>query len=84
MHRVRGASGDVLARGPGFPPNLSPRAPPSPPVSTLPQHHLPMKVALMGVEGFLAGTLQTDDTVLLGIHSTKYAEGTWYRIWSPT
>ena len=32
MHRVRGASGDVRARGPGFPPHLSPRAPPSPPV----------------------------------------------------
>ena len=35
MHRVRGTSGDVLAREPGFPPDLSPRAPPSPPVSTL-------------------------------------------------
>ena len=38
MHRVRGASGDLLARGPGFPPDLSPRALPSPPVSTLPKH----------------------------------------------
>ena len=36
MHLVRGASGDVLARGPGFLPDLSPRAPPSPPVSPLP------------------------------------------------
>ena len=38
MHRVRGASGAVLARGPSFPPDLSPRALPSPPVSTLPKH----------------------------------------------
>ena len=30
MHRVRGASGDVLARGPGFPPDLSPVRPPRP------------------------------------------------------
>ena len=40
MRRVRGASGAVLARGPGFPPDLSPRAPPWPPVSTpwVPKH----------------------------------------------
>ena len=38
MHRVRGAAGEVLARETGFPPDLSPRAPPSPPVSTLPKH----------------------------------------------
>ena len=37
MHRVRGASGAVLARGPGFPPDIIPRAPPSPPVSTPPE-----------------------------------------------
>ena len=37
MYRVRGASGDVLARGPGFPPDLSPRAPPSPPVFSPPE-----------------------------------------------
>ena len=29
-----GASGDVLAWEPGFPPEISPRAPPSPPVFT--------------------------------------------------
>ena len=38
MHRIRGASGAVQARGPGFPPDLSPRARPSPPVFTLPKH----------------------------------------------
>ena len=43
MRRVRGASGDVRARGPGFPPDLSPRAPPSPPVSAA--------VSEVGVEG---------------------------------
>ena len=36
MRRVRGASGDVLARGPGFSPDIdiAPRAPPSAPVPT--------------------------------------------------
>ena len=38
MHGFGGASGDVWARGPGFPPDLSPRAAPSPPVSSLPKH----------------------------------------------
>ena len=38
MHRVRGASGDVLARGPGFPPDLSPARPPRPLFPPLPKH----------------------------------------------
>ena len=42
MHGFGGASGDVLARGPGFPPDRSPHAPPSPPVSTL-QIHPPLR-----------------------------------------
>ena len=37
MHRVRGASGAVQAWRPGFPSYLSPRAPPSPPVSHPPE-----------------------------------------------
>jgi len=38
VHGFRGASGGVPARGPGVSPDLSPRAPPSPPVFTLPKH----------------------------------------------
>ena len=38
MHGVRGASGGVPARGPVFPPNLRPRAPPSPRLFSLRNH----------------------------------------------
>ena len=38
MHGVRGASGGVPARGPGFSPDICPPARPSPPVFTLRKH----------------------------------------------
>ena len=38
MHGVRGTSGDVRVLGPGFLPDLRPRAPPSPRLSTLRNH----------------------------------------------
>ena len=38
MRRVRGASGDALARGPAFPPISAPARPPRPLFSPLPQH----------------------------------------------
>ena len=38
IHGIRGSSGGIPARGPGFSPDLCPRARPSPPVFTLRKH----------------------------------------------
>ena len=73
MHRVRGASGDALARGPAFPHISAPARPRRPLFPPSPKHPDELAVGWSGVGGGLVALMVRVDPWLHAIHGPRRA-----------